>query len=237
MTMMIVTMPVSVGTVAQHSFIKPAGCDSRIRKNDSYLRIILSLLVQHILTFVSPIFFGLVSLPLLKMRFTLLSCLIACSIPSVICDAVISSFPNSLDLPANFDPVKPAYWTGLAHHRRTPFSVSPDGKSAYLAYLDSSYKNVHVQQVDVSTFKAVGTAVSISGFEAAGLVAQNDGFALMATVSATGTTGLPPNNYPIVALIRYKNGVEAWRTPLNGPGVHAAAGVCIVSSYPQDVQN
>jgi hypothetical protein len=47
----------------------------------------------------------------------------------------------------------------------------------------------------------------------------------MATVKATGTTDLPPDNYPIVSLIRYKDGAEAWRTPLNGPGVHAADGV------------
>jgi hypothetical protein len=157
------------------------------------------------------------------MRYTFISSLIiACGITRVLCDASISTFSNSLSLSSSFDPIKAAYWTGLPHHRRTPFSVSPDGKSAYLAYLDSTYKNVIVQQVDVSTFAAVGTAVSVPGFEAAGLVAQNDGFALMATVTAIGTTDLPPNDYPIVSLIRFKNGAEAWRTPLNGPGVHAA---------------
>jgi hypothetical protein len=160
------------------------------------------------------------------MRFTFISSLlIACGITRVLCDASISAFSNSLSLSSSFDPIKAAYWTGLPHHRRTPFSVSPDGKSAYLAYLDSTYKNVIVQQVDVSTFAAVGTAVSVPGFEAAGLVAQNDGFALMATVTTIGTTDLPPNDYPIVSLIRFKNGAEAWRTPLNGPGVHAADGV------------
>ncbi|KAK2625173.1 hypothetical protein QTJ16_005542 [Diplocarpon rosae] len=140
-------------------------------------------------------------------------------------DPSISSFPNSLTLSAPFDPIQPAYWTGLPHHRRTPFAVSPDGKSAYLAYLDSSKKNVIVQQVDTAAFTAVGTAVTIGAYEAAGLVAQNDGFALMATINATGTSDLPPNNMPIVAIIRYKNGAEAWRRPLNGPGVHPAAGL------------
>ncbi|KAF4630865.1 hypothetical protein G7Y89_g7272 [Cudoniella acicularis] len=133
---------------------------------------------------------------------------------------VISSFPNSLALSASFDPIKAAYWTGLPHHRRTPFSVSPDGKSAYLAYLDSTYSTVHVQQVDVSTFEAVGTSYSTTGYEAGGLVAQNDGFALMATVNATGSTDLPPDSTPILSVIRVANGTEAWRTPLNGPGVH-----------------
>ncbi len=82
-----------------------------------------------------------------------------------------------------------------------------------------------VQQVDTTTFAAVGTAVEITGYEAAGLVAQNDGFALMATVNATGTVDLPTGNEPIVGLIRYKNGVEAWTTMLNGPGVHASDGL------------
>ncbi|KAH9223558.1 hypothetical protein DL95DRAFT_431478 [Leptodontidium sp. 2 PMI_412] len=159
------------------------------------------------------------------MRFSLLPSFIVAGASSVFADPSISSFPNSLTLPSSFQPIIPAYWTGLPHHRRTPFSVSPDGKSAYLAYLDAAKKNVVVQQVDTTTFTAVGTAVTIPGYEAAGLVAQNDGFALMATVDASGTTDLPTNNMPIVALIRYKNGVQAWRTPLNGPGIHPSDGL------------
>lgn len=62
-----------------------------------------------------------------------------------------------------FDPVKAAYWTGYPHHRRTPFAVSPDGKSAYIAYLDSSATDVHVQQLDPTTFAATGTSVTVSG--------------------------------------------------------------------------
>ena len=159
------------------------------------------------------------------MRFAFVLSFLACGAPFVLCDPVISSFPNSLTLCASFDPIKAAYWTGLPHHRRTPFSVSPDGKSAYLAYLDSTYKNVQVQQVDVSSFAAVGSAVTIPGFEAAGLVAQNDGFALMLTTTPAGTTDLPPNNYLTVSLVRYKTGKQAWSVPLNGPGVYAAKGV------------
>jgi hypothetical protein len=70
--------------------------------------------------------------------------------------------------------------------------------------------------VDVTTFAAVGTPFSTTGYEAAGLVAQNDGFALLATVNATGTTDIPPDSYPVISLIRVMGGVEAWRTPLNG---------------------
>ncbi|KAH7407724.1 hypothetical protein BKA64DRAFT_693866 [Cadophora sp. MPI-SDFR-AT-0126] len=159
------------------------------------------------------------------MRFSLLSSFVLAGASTVLADPSISSFPNSLTLSASFDPIIAAYWTGLPHHRRTPFAVSPDGKSAFLAYLDSTKKNVVVQQVDTTAFTAVGTAVTIPGYEAAGLVAHDDGFALMATTDASGTTDLPTNNMPIVALIRYKNGAEAWRTPLNGPGVHKSEGL------------
>jgi hypothetical protein len=155
------------------------------------------------------------------MRFTLVSSLLALGATNVLCDPSISSYPNTLALTAEFDPIKAAYWTGLPHHRRTPFAVSPDGQSAYLAYLDTTYKNVYVQQVDVDTFEAVGDAYTTVGYEAAGLVAHNDGFALFATINATGTTDLPTDDYPIAAVIRVTNGTETWRTPMNGPGIHA----------------
>lgn len=151
--------------------------------------------------------------------------LVGTGITTVLGDASISTFPNSLSLSSSFDPIQAAYWTGLPHHRRTPFAVSPDGKSAYLAYLDATLKNVVVQQVDVTTFAGVGTAVTIPAYEAAGLVAHDDGFAVMATVVATGTADLPPNDYKIVKLFRYTSGVQSWATALNGPGVHAADGV------------
>ncbi|KAJ8070343.1 hypothetical protein OCU04_000723 [Sclerotinia nivalis] len=154
------------------------------------------------------------------MRSTLFYSVLASGITSALGDASISTFPNSLTLAASFDPIKAAYWTGLPHHRRTPFSVSPDGNSAYIAYLDDTYATVHVQQVSLTDFTAIGDAVSVTGYEAAGLVAQNDGFALMATVNATGTSDLPTDGSPIVSIIRYTNGKKTWETALNGPGVH-----------------
>ncbi|ESZ89975.1 hypothetical protein SBOR_9637 [Sclerotinia borealis F-4128] len=159
------------------------------------------------------------------MRSTLFYSVLASGITSVFGDASISTFPNSLTLAASFDPIKAAYWTGLPHHRRTPFSVSPDGNSAYLAYLDSSYAKVYVQQVSLSDFSAVGDAVFVTAYEATGLVAHNDGFALMATVNATGTTDLPTDGSPIVSIIRYTNGTKTWETALNGPGVDASDGL------------
>jgi hypothetical protein len=41
--------------------------------------------------------------------------------------------------------------------------VSPDGASAYLAYLDNSETDVHIQGVDPTTFHAVGPTVTVRG--------------------------------------------------------------------------
>lgn len=78
-------------------------------------------------------------------------------------DSNLEKHVDILILQHPLNPVKAAYWTNLPHHRRTPFAVSPDGKSAYLAYLDSSETDVHVQQLNPSSFKAIGTSVSFPG--------------------------------------------------------------------------
>jgi hypothetical protein len=126
---------------------------------------------------------------------------------------------GSLKLSASFNPIKEAYWTGLPHHRRTPFAVSPDGKSAYLAYLDASETDVHIQKVDPSTFAAVGDAVTVTGGkEAGGLVAHNDGFALLTNEAMpSGTTNAPPDNTPVAVLYRYTAGKQTFKTFLGGP--------------------
>lgn len=57
-------------------------------------------------------------------------------------------------------------------------------------------------------------------------MAQNDGFALLTTIiPSAGTADAPPNGYPIAKIIRYKDGTQAWVTPVNGPGVHVVDGV------------
>ncbi|KAF8683445.1 hypothetical protein RHS04_01934 [Rhizoctonia solani] len=132
---------------------------------------------------------------------------------------------DTLALPASFDPIQAAYWTGLPNHRRTPFAVSPDGKSAFLAFLSASKDAVYVQPVNPTTFAANGDAVKIpNAKEAGGLVAHDDGFAIMVTLPVSGSNA-PPNSYPVTTLIRYKNGSQAWSTPLNGPGVHVNDGL------------
>ncbi|PUU76439.1 hypothetical protein B9Z19DRAFT_1102367 [Tuber borchii] len=144
-------------------------------------------------------------------------------LPAVLCQLSsggLQKFPNALALGNTFDPIIAAYWTGLPHHRRTPFSVSPDGKSAYLAYLASTYDRVFVQQVSPDTFAAVGNPIEISGArEAGGLVAQNDGFAVMVNLDNSQT------DHPVTTIIRYKGGAKAWTTPVNGPGVHPSEGL------------
>ncbi|KAJ5929156.1 hypothetical protein N7454_007004, partial [Penicillium verhagenii] len=132
-----------------------------------------------------------------------------------------------LALDSAFNPVKEAYWTGYPHHRRTPFAVSPDGNSAYVAYLDSSETDVHIQKLDPTTFEATGTTVTVSGGkEAGGLVAHNDGFAVLVNEAMpSGTTNAPPSDTPVPVLYRYTDGSQTWKTWLGGPGVHASDGL------------
>ncbi|KZL84542.1 hypothetical protein CI238_05259 [Colletotrichum incanum] len=123
---------------------------------------------------------------------------------------------DSATLSKSFNPIKEAYWTGYPHHRRTPFAVSPDGKSAWLAYLDSSETGVHIQQIDPTTFAAIGEPVTISGGkEAGGLVAHNDGFAILTNELLSGG----PADTPIAVLYRYTAGKETFKTWLGGPNV------------------
>ncbi|RSL41625.1 hypothetical protein CEP53_012652 [Fusarium sp. AF-6] len=122
---------------------------------------------------------------------------------------------DALTLGNSFNPVQEAYWTGFPHHRRTPFAVSPDGKTAYLAYLDASGTGVHVQGVDPKTFAAVGTPVTIkAGEEAGGLVAHNDGFAILTNEVVSGEA-----TDPLPVLYKYTNGKQTFRTLLGGSGL------------------
>ncbi|KAM6532214.1 hypothetical protein FSOLCH5_001642 [Fusarium solani] len=122
---------------------------------------------------------------------------------------------DALTLGSSFNPVQEAYWTGFPHHRRTPFAVSPDGKTAYLAYLDASGTGVHVQGVDPKTFAAVGTPVTVkAGEEAGGLVAHNDGFALLTNEVVSGES-----KDPLPVLYKYTNGKQTFRTLLGGSGL------------------
>lgn len=139
----------------------------------------------------------------------------------------IETYVDSLTLSNNFDPVKSAYWTGYVHHRRTPFAVSPDGSVAYLAYLDGSETDVHIQPLDPTTFAAAGDAVTITGAkEAGGLVAHDDGFALLTNEAMpSGTTNAPADSTPVPVLYRFDaSGTQTWKTWLGGPNVENSFG-------------
>ncbi|KAK6008737.1 hypothetical protein QM012_000640 [Aureobasidium pullulans] len=142
-------------------------------------------------------------------------------------DSSLKNYVNSLELDYSFNPVKEAYWTNLPHHRRTPFALSPDGSRAFLAYLDHSETDVHVQRVDPKTFAAVGSAVTVKGGkEAGGLVAHNDGFALLTNEALpSGTANAPAGNTPVPVLYRYTEGEQTFKTFLGGPGVHESDGL------------
>lgn len=137
-------------------------------------------------------------------------------------DSSLTTYVDSVDLGNSFDPVIAAYWTGYAHHRRTPFAVSASGDSAYLAYLDSSGTNVHVQAIDPTTFAAKGDPTTVTGGkEAGGLVAHDDGFALLTNEAMpSGTTNAPPDNTPVPVLYRFDaSGTQTWKTWLGGPDI------------------
>lgn len=139
----------------------------------------------------------------------------------------LTTHVDSVTLDFNFDPVKAAYWTGYIHHRRTPFAVSPSGNVAYLAYLDGSETDVHIQAVDPTTFAATGTTTTISGAkEAGGLIAHDDGFAVLTNEAMpSGTTNAPPDNTPVPVLYRFDAaGTQKWKTWLAGPDIDNAEG-------------
>ncbi|KAJ4291986.1 hypothetical protein N0V90_009885 [Kalmusia sp. IMI 367209] len=147
---------------------------------------------------------------------SILFILIASSAPSVWANSNLETHVDSLDLEASFTPVVASEFMGNPHHHRTPFAVSPDGNNGYVAYLQGS-GNVHVQKVTLDTFKKDGKAITVSGaMEASGLVAHNDGFALLTHLNMTQDG---PEEYWIPTVLRYKNGKQAWSTPVGGKTV------------------
>jgi hypothetical protein len=158
---------------------------------------------------------------------TFILSLLAGATSAVLTDSSLEKHVDSLTLSASFNPIKESYWTGYPHHRRVNFGVSPDGKSAYIAYLDASETGVHVQQVDPSTFAAVGTPTTVSGGkEAGGLIAHNDGFALLTNEALpSGTANAPADSTPVPVMYRFTSGKQSWKTFIGGPGVHTDSGL------------
>lgn len=149
----------------------------------------------------------------------------------------LKTYIDAIDLDHSFNPVKEAYWTSLPHHRRTPFAISPDGKTGFIAYLDNGGSGVHVQHIDPSAFTATGTTITIPDVqEAGGLVAHNDGFALLGNEPiATTVENAPPSGTPVPAIYRYTNGEQSWKTFVAGPGVHEADGLSMAPDMNGDL--
>ncbi|KAK0214999.1 hypothetical protein IW262DRAFT_256726 [Armillaria fumosa] len=151
--------------------------------------------------------------------------LVALGIRVTLGAVTLESYEDTFSLADSFDPIQAAYWTGLPHHRRTPFAVAPDGTTGYLAYLNADQTSVLVQQVDTTSFTSVGDAVTITGTEAGGLVAHDDGFAVLIKTTATGSTNLPTDDMPIAVVVRYTDGELSWSTELNGPSSYGAGSI------------
>jgi len=149
----------------------------------------------------------------------------------------LKSFPNVLNLTAKFDPIKEAYWTGLPHHRRTPFAVSPDGQTGYIAYLDASGTDVHVQHIHPPSMTPKGPDVTLPGLkEAGGIVAHDHGFALLGNEAIpSSVSNAPPSGTPVPAIYRWKNGKQVWKTFVAGPGVHESDGLMMAPDMNGDL--
>ncbi|KAK8215794.1 hypothetical protein HDK77DRAFT_373669 [Phyllosticta capitalensis] len=144
----------------------------------------------------------------------------------------IKTSVDSFSLQFPFNPIKDLYWTGMKTHRRVCFAASPSGDAGYVAYLDASGKGVHVQQVNLQTFEAVGDAFTIpDGREAGGIVAQEQGVAILTNEPLPeGTQDAPPPNdagqpTPVPVLYRIIDGEVKWKVFLAGPGLHPDPGL------------
>ena len=167
----------------------------------------------------------------------LLSCSIATLAAAANPSLKLKNYVDTLDLSFSFNPTIAAYWTGLPHHRRTPFALSPDGTIGYIAYLDASGSDVHVQHIDVATMKPIHSTVTIKNVkEAGGLVGHTRGFALLGNEPiAASVANAPPGNTPVPAIYRYHNGKQQWKTFVAGPGVHADDGLSMAPDMNGDL--
>lgn len=157
----------------------------------------------------------------------------AASVPSL----KLKTYVDVLDLRSAFNPVISAYWTGLPHHRRTPFAISPDGRTGYLAYLDASGTGVHVTHIDTVTMKQKGRDVTIPNVKEAGsLVARPRGFALLGNEPIpSSVANAPPGGTPVPAIYRYHDGQQSWKTFIAGPGVHPDDGLSMAPDMNGDL--
>ena len=114
---------------------------------------------------------------------------------------------TTLTLPAKF-PYLSAGYNNTREWTRTATAVAPDGT---LRVAWPAADGVHVTPLTAAGRRSAKDMVVKGAKEVGGLVAHNDGFALLTRVADTNKW-----NETAAALIRYKNGAQAFRTKLTG---------------------
>ncbi|KIY51670.1 hypothetical protein FISHEDRAFT_70642 [Fistulina hepatica ATCC 64428] len=136
----------------------------------------------------------------------------------------VETFENLFGLSRSFDLIKAAHWTDLPHYRRTPFNVSPNSTTGYLAYFNADLNAIMAQLVDLS---ATDNAVTMTAYEgrhqvilhdpfimfltelvvylAGGLAAYDGGLATPYNTNTTGTENSLTDNMSIISLFESAN--------------------------------
>ena len=179
----------------------------------------------------------ILSIGMLSVNFILISFTVALVASASNPTLRLKTYVDAIDLSFSFNPVIPAYWTGLPHHRRTPFAISPGGTTGYLAYLDASGTGVHVTHIDTATMKHKNQGITVPNVkEAGGLVGRNNGFALLGNEPiSSSVANAPPGQTPVPAIYRYQNGHQQWKTFVAGPGAHPDDGLSMAPDMNGDL--
>ncbi|MGW0820213.1 hypothetical protein [Streptomyces sp. NPDC002845] len=117
-------------------------------------------------------------------------------------------------LPAKF-PYLSAGYNNTREWTRTATAAAPDG-TLRVAWPASN--GIHVTPLTAAGKRAGADTVVKGAKEVGGLVAHNDGFALLTRVADSNKW-----KETAAALVRYKNGKQAWRTKLTGTASHDTA--------------
>ncbi|GAA3794192.1 hypothetical protein ACFS5L_37540 [Streptomyces phyllanthi] len=114
---------------------------------------------------------------------------------------------TTVKLPTAF-PYLSAGYNNTREWTRTATAVAPDGT---LRVAWPAKGGVHVTSLTAAGKRSGADTVVKGTKEVGGLVAHNDGFALLTRVSDSNKW-----NETAAALVRYKNGKQAWRTKITG---------------------
>ncbi|MPY62026.1 hypothetical protein [Streptomyces spongiae] len=119
----------------------------------------------------------------------------------------LTATTTAVKLPAKF-PYLSAGYNNTREWTRTATAAAPNGT---LRVAWPAKDGVHVTPLTAAGKRSGADTVVKGTKEVGGLVAHNDGFALLTRVSDSNKW-----NETAAALVRYKNGKQAWRTKLTG---------------------